>query len=202
MPVARSGPEINSRACLYVLQGPRQNARCCLPIQQFNFLLIFCLETPRKYQVQWTAEQSHSMRVCWWFHSLSLQHDQGPNIAPQPSGQRCHSTPAGTVIQTEMLFWQPEAPSQPPDYQSKYWHISLVGSEFQFLECRLVPRIPQPERLWRVCQEGMFPNYRWSQIQNQSDKYFACTRHFQICEGTSFVSRQMNTFLGFSLLML
>jgi len=27
-PVARSGPEINSRACLCVLQGPRHNARC------------------------------------------------------------------------------------------------------------------------------------------------------------------------------
>ena len=27
-PVARSGPEINSRACLCALQGPRHNARC------------------------------------------------------------------------------------------------------------------------------------------------------------------------------
>jgi hypothetical protein len=47
-PVARLGPEINSQACLCVLQGPRHNARCCFSIQRFIFLLIFCLETPKK----------------------------------------------------------------------------------------------------------------------------------------------------------
>jgi hypothetical protein len=47
-PVARLGPEINSRACLCVLQGPCHNARCCFSIQRFIFLLIFCLETPKK----------------------------------------------------------------------------------------------------------------------------------------------------------
>jgi len=47
-PVARLGPEINSRACLCVPQGPRHNARCCLFIQRFIFLIIFCLETPKK----------------------------------------------------------------------------------------------------------------------------------------------------------
>ena len=46
--VARSGPEISSRACLCVLQGPRHNTRCWFYIQCFIFLLIFCLETPRK----------------------------------------------------------------------------------------------------------------------------------------------------------
>jgi hypothetical protein len=46
--VARSGPEINSLACLCVLQGPRRNSRCCFSIQRFIFLLIFCLETPKK----------------------------------------------------------------------------------------------------------------------------------------------------------
>ena len=46
--VASSWPEINSWACLCVLQGPHLNARCCFPIQQFNSLLIFCLETPKK----------------------------------------------------------------------------------------------------------------------------------------------------------
>jgi hypothetical protein len=44
-PIAGSGPEINSRACLCVLQRPRHNARCCLSIQRFIFLLIFCLNT-------------------------------------------------------------------------------------------------------------------------------------------------------------
>jgi len=45
-PIARSGPEINSRACLSVLQGPRHNARCLFSIQRFIFLLIFCVEIP------------------------------------------------------------------------------------------------------------------------------------------------------------
>jgi len=47
-PVAGSGTEINSRACLCVLQVPCHNARCCFPIQRFNFLLIICLESPKK----------------------------------------------------------------------------------------------------------------------------------------------------------
>jgi len=46
--VAMSGPEINSRACLSVLQGPRHNTRCCISMQRFIFLLMFCLETPKK----------------------------------------------------------------------------------------------------------------------------------------------------------
>jgi hypothetical protein len=46
--VARSGPEINSWACLCVLQGQCHNTRCWFAIQRFIFLLIFCLETPRK----------------------------------------------------------------------------------------------------------------------------------------------------------
>jgi hypothetical protein len=47
-PVARSGPEINSPFCLFVLQGPCHSAKCCFSIQCFICLLIFCLETPKK----------------------------------------------------------------------------------------------------------------------------------------------------------
>ena len=47
-PVARSGPEISSRAYLRVIQGPCHNARWWFFIQRFIFFLIFCLETPRK----------------------------------------------------------------------------------------------------------------------------------------------------------
>jgi len=47
-PVARSGTEITSRACLYVLLEPRHNARCCFSIYLFIFLHIFCLETLNK----------------------------------------------------------------------------------------------------------------------------------------------------------
>ena len=46
--VAKSGPEINSRACLCVLHGPRPIAKYWLSIQRFIFLLMFCLETPIK----------------------------------------------------------------------------------------------------------------------------------------------------------
>jgi len=46
--VARLGPEINSLACLCILQGPRHNTRCCFSIQRFIFLLIFYLEAPKK----------------------------------------------------------------------------------------------------------------------------------------------------------
>ena len=46
--VARSGPEIKSRACLCILQGQCHNTRCWFSIQHFIFLLIFCLETPKK----------------------------------------------------------------------------------------------------------------------------------------------------------
>ena len=47
-PVARLEPEISSRSYLCVLQGPRHNAKCWFFIQRFIFLLIFCLETPKK----------------------------------------------------------------------------------------------------------------------------------------------------------
>ena len=46
--VARSRPEINSQACLCVLQGPDHNTSCWFSIQCFVFLLIFCLETANK----------------------------------------------------------------------------------------------------------------------------------------------------------
>ena len=62
--VARSGPEINPRACLCVLQGPHHNTRCFFSIQRFIFLFIFCLETPRNAQIQQTVEQNRPSQVC------------------------------------------------------------------------------------------------------------------------------------------
>jgi hypothetical protein len=46
--IAKLGPEINSRPCLCVLQGPRHTIKCWLSIQRFIFLLMFYLETPQK----------------------------------------------------------------------------------------------------------------------------------------------------------
>jgi hypothetical protein len=59
---ARSGPKINSWACLCVLQGPHHNARCCFSIQRVIFFFIFCLETPRK---------GSGPTNCWTEHSLA-----------------------------------------------------------------------------------------------------------------------------------
>jgi len=75
--VARLGPQINSQACLFVLlQGPRHNTKCWFSIQHFIFLLMFCLETPRKAQVQQTVEQNRLLRACRRFHFLALRHAQ------------------------------------------------------------------------------------------------------------------------------
>jgi hypothetical protein len=44
--VAGLGPEINFRACVWILQWPRHIAKCWLSTQHLMLLLIFCLETP------------------------------------------------------------------------------------------------------------------------------------------------------------
>ena len=59
--VARSGPEINSRDCLCVLQRPHHNTRCRLSIQ------CFVQRPPRKAQVQQTIEQNRLSRACRQF---------------------------------------------------------------------------------------------------------------------------------------
>ena len=46
--VTKLGLEINSWACLCVLQGPHHITKCWLSIQYFIFLLMFCLVTPKK----------------------------------------------------------------------------------------------------------------------------------------------------------
>jgi hypothetical protein len=98
--VARSGPEINFRTRLYVPQGTRHNTRCWFSIQRFIFLLIFCLETPKKGSGQ-TAEQKRPLRACRPFRFLSLRHAQGPSIAPQRVASGYRSTPSGTVVTRE-----------------------------------------------------------------------------------------------------
>ena len=64
--VASLGPEINSRACLRVLQGWRHITRCWFSIQRFIFLLMFCLETPKKGSGptnRWTEPSLASLSV-------------------------------------------------------------------------------------------------------------------------------------------
>jgi len=85
-PIARSGPTINCRACLCVLQGPHHNARCLFSIQRFIFLLIFCLETPRQAQAQQTAEPS--LRAHWRFYLSQRE----PNLVNRVDVPTIHST--------------------------------------------------------------------------------------------------------------
>jgi hypothetical protein len=64
--VARLGPEINSRSYLCVLKGPRHNTQCWFSIQCFIFLLMFCLQTPKKASVSvnlWTEPSLASSSV-------------------------------------------------------------------------------------------------------------------------------------------
>jgi hypothetical protein len=78
--VAKLSLENNSRARLRVLQGPRHITKCWLSIQRFIFLLMFCLETPRKALVPLTSEQKRPSRTCRRFHFLAPRHARG-NVA-------------------------------------------------------------------------------------------------------------------------
>jgi len=44
--VSKLSPEISSRACLCVLQGPRHITKCRFFIQRLIYILMFCLENP------------------------------------------------------------------------------------------------------------------------------------------------------------
>jgi len=70
--VARSRPEINSLACLCVLEGPRHNSRCCYSIHLFVFLLILCLGTP-KARVQQNVEQNRPSQACRRIHFFAQE---------------------------------------------------------------------------------------------------------------------------------
>jgi hypothetical protein len=41
------GPEINSRACIWVPASPCHSVMCCLSNQHLIYFFILCLETPR-----------------------------------------------------------------------------------------------------------------------------------------------------------
>jgi hypothetical protein len=135
-PVARLGPEINSRACLCALQGPRHNAKCWFFSQRFNFYLIFCLETPIKA----------SGPINRWPEPLlaSLSAVSFPLTSAWPGTQysptACRSEISFNACwhwRTKETSWRLEALSEPPDYQSRYWRISLTYPGLQFHERRL-----------------------------------------------------------------
>ena len=93
------GPEINSRACLWVLPRPRYLAKCCLSIQIFIFLLIFCLETPppRTVRVQQAFEQN---RFLWTLY-LREQGCEDPWVLFEAKS----IPPANSLGNTACIIW-------------------------------------------------------------------------------------------------
>ena len=92
--VARSGPKINSWACLCVLQGPRHNTRCWSSNQRFIFLLIFCLETPQA-RLQFNEPLNRTV-PCELVGDFISSHSgtSGDPIQPQSmSGRYSHALP-------------------------------------------------------------------------------------------------------------
>jgi hypothetical protein len=77
--VAKSGPVINSRACLCGLQGPHHITKCWLSIQRLIFLLNFCLETAKKGSGPtnfWTEPSLASLLVISFPRNLACQGTQ------------------------------------------------------------------------------------------------------------------------------
>ena len=70
------GPEINSRARLWVLPRTRHLVHCWLSSQRRIFLRIFCLETPKDGWVQQSSERTHLLRAWRQFRFLVPQHVQ------------------------------------------------------------------------------------------------------------------------------
>ena len=122
----RQGPEISSRACLWVSPRPRHRTQCWLTTQRLIFLHISCLETSR---------------------AGSGQRNPGTHSSMSSDPVQPHRMPFGTVGPMETLFWWPEELSKPPDYQSRYSHISLVYSEIELHKYMPRQHISQPERL-------------------------------------------------------
>ena len=91
--VARSGPEINSRASLCVLQGPRHNKKCWLSILLFIFLLMFCLVTQGLIQYGLPLRSEIS--------SLAGSLTYGP-----ASETGCGTYPDFYSVGTGALFWR------------------------------------------------------------------------------------------------
>jgi len=81
-PVARSGPEINSRACLCTTRTLPQSS-------VLSYFSCSAWKPLNRAQAQNTADQNRSLRAFQQIYSLSLRHDQGPNIANFPYRKHC-----------------------------------------------------------------------------------------------------------------
>jgi hypothetical protein len=99
--VARSGTEINSQACLCVLQRPCRNTRCCFSMQRFIFLHIFCLETPKK---------GSGPTDCWTKQSLASLSAISFPLTPACPGTQY----SPTVCRVDISF-------------NAFWHCHIKG---------------------------------------------------------------------------
>jgi hypothetical protein len=82
----RQGPEISSRACLWVSPRPHRHTQCWLTNQRLILLHISCLETARAGSGPRNPRTNRPLQACQRSHNLILQHVQGPSTAPPHAG--------------------------------------------------------------------------------------------------------------------
>jgi len=144
--VARSGTEINSRACLCVLQGPRHNTRCWFSIQCFIFLLIFCQETPKQGSVPTNRWSEPSL--------TSLSAVSFPRTTA-PTGTQY----SPTVCRVETAF-------------NAFWHCrtkrrpirSLVGTRVLLISYREKCSRFKSSEMYAVSTGRQFPTFRRNKV--------------------------------------
>jgi len=61
-----------------------------------------------------------SCKLVGVFITSYLNMSRDPSTVPLPARYSHHSMPLGNLVTMEILFWQPEGLSEPPDYQRKY----------------------------------------------------------------------------------
>jgi len=103
--VAKLGPAFNSRACHFVLQGPRHISKCWLSIQRFIFLLMFFLRPPRRFGPTnlWTERPLARLLAILFPRAPACP---GTSTTTLCVSQRYQSTPSVTLVPREKLFWQ------------------------------------------------------------------------------------------------
>ena len=101
--VASLGPEVNSQACLCVLQRPRYNTKCWFSNHRFIFLM-FWLETPKKGSGPSNLWTDPSLAI---LSAISFPHN--------PACLRTQCNP--TLCRVETLF-------------KAFWHCRTNGNLF------------------------------------------------------------------------
>jgi hypothetical protein len=110
----RQGPEINSRACLWVLPKPRHHTQCWLTNHSLILLLISCLVTLKAGSgpTNFTAELPLASPLAISFPLTPAC----PETQYNPTAWRVEISFSafGTVGPMETLLWLPEELSKPP----------------------------------------------------------------------------------------